>query len=67
MSGRILRITDVRKWGKYAIVCNTVDGASWTLKQRFACDDPRIRPTLEKIEAAGSIDPRHWTRSKKSL
>lgn len=62
-----LQITDVRKWGKYHIVCNTVDGSSYKLKKTFQCDDIRIRPLLDKIEAEGSIDPQHWTKSDRSL
>lgn len=57
----------VRKWGKYNIVCNTVDGRSWKLKQSFRLDDPRIAPLVEKIEACGSIDPTNWILSNRPL
>jgi hypothetical protein len=66
MADRI-KISFVRKWGMYAIVAQDMNDNSWILKHRFTCDDPKMRPTLERIEAAGSIDPRYWRKSTKQL
>lgn len=66
MTNRI-EIEDAMKWGMYAIIAHAVDGSSWILKHRFNCDDPKFRPTLERIRQEGSINPAHWRKSEKSL